>query len=122
MTTVLVTHDIQEAVYMGRQILIAGRPPIDRCEVIENPEARQPGYRQSPEFFARCAELRSITAESGTGRRGDEGSGGVVGDGGPAGPTTTGGEGMPSKGQSSPTLGRADTAVRPYKLDQQGTR
>ncbi len=75
MTTVLVTHDIQEAVFMGRWILIAGRPPIDRCTVIDNPQARQPGYRQSSEFFARCAELRSITAESGTGQRADDGSG-----------------------------------------------
>ncbi len=75
MTTVLVTHDIQEAVFMGRRILIAGRPPIDRCTFIDNPKARHPGYRQSSEFFARCAELRGITSESGTERRGDTGSG-----------------------------------------------
>ena len=109
MTTVLVTHDIQEAVFMGRRILVAGRSPIDSYVVIENPEARQSGYRQSPAFFARCAEVRRITAESGTER--------PVGAGGPAGPPTIGGEVMPHDGSPNLTSGRADTAVRPYKLD-----
>jgi ABC-type nitrate/sulfonate/bicarbonate transport system ATPase subunit len=63
MTTVLVTHDIQEAVFMGRKILIAGRSPIELYEVIDNPDARRPGYRQSPAYFARCAEVRQVTAE-----------------------------------------------------------
>lgn len=58
MTTVLVTHDIQEAVFMGRRIMVVGQSPIERYAVIENPEARRPEYRQSPEYFARCAEVR----------------------------------------------------------------
>ncbi len=80
MTTVLVTHDIQEAVFMGRRILVAGRAPIERCVVIENPEARQPGYRQSPAYFARCAEVRRVTAELGAAGRRD-GETGRVGEG-----------------------------------------
>ncbi len=63
MTTVLVTHDIQEAVFLGRRILIVGHPPIASYVVIENPEARQAGYRQSAVFFERCAEVRRITAD-----------------------------------------------------------
>ena len=63
MTTVLVTHDIQEAVFLGKRILIVGRAPISSYLVVENPEARRPGYRQSPAFFERCAEVRTITAE-----------------------------------------------------------
>ncbi len=63
MTTVLVTHDLQEAVFLGKKILIVGHAPISACTVLDNPEARTPGYRQSPAFFARCAEARRITAE-----------------------------------------------------------
>ncbi|MGE5620530.1 MAG: ABC transporter ATP-binding protein [Sphingomonadaceae bacterium] len=63
MTTILVTHDIQEAVFLGRNILIVGHPPIASYVVIENPEARYPGYRQSVVFFERCAEVRRITAD-----------------------------------------------------------
>ncbi|MHB1162537.1 MAG: ABC transporter ATP-binding protein, partial [Chloroflexota bacterium] len=63
MTTILVTHDIQEAVFLGRNILIVGHPPIASYVVIENPEARQPGYRQGAVFFERCAEVRRITAD-----------------------------------------------------------
>lgn len=58
MTTVLVTHDIQEAVFMGRRIMVVGRAPIAGYAVIDNPEAQEPGYRQSPSYFARCAEVR----------------------------------------------------------------
>ncbi len=63
MTTVLVTHDIQEAVFLGKKILIVGRAPISSYLVVENPEARRPGYRQSTAFFERCAEVRTVTAE-----------------------------------------------------------
>ncbi len=63
MTTVLVTHDIQEAVFLGRKILIVGHAPISSYVVVDNPEARRPGYRQGHDFFERCAEVRRITAE-----------------------------------------------------------
>ncbi|MCL4370569.1 MAG: ATP-binding cassette domain-containing protein [Chloroflexi bacterium] len=63
MTTVLVTHDIQEAVFLGRKILIVGHQPIDSFVVVDNPEARRSGYRRSHEFFERCAQVRDLTAE-----------------------------------------------------------
>lgn len=69
MTTVLVTHDLQEAVFLGRKILIVGHPPITVPVVVDNPEARRPGYRQSPSFFQRCAEVRRIAAELMAGER-----------------------------------------------------
>ena len=62
MTTVLVTHDLQEAVFLGRKIMIVGHPPIREYVVIDNPDARQVGYRQSPGFYARCAEVRGVAA------------------------------------------------------------
>ena len=63
MTTVLVTHDLQEAVFLGKKILIAGHPPIAECVVVDNQEARRPGYRQSPAFFEMCARVRAIIGE-----------------------------------------------------------
>jgi len=63
MTTVLVTHDIQEAVYLGQRIMIVGRAPIGRYLVVENPYARRPEFRRSPTFFERCAEVRGLAAE-----------------------------------------------------------
>ena len=63
-TTVLVTHDIQEAVFLGRKILVVlGQQPISSYLVIDNPGARRPGYRRSHEFFERCAQVRDATAD-----------------------------------------------------------
>ena len=36
-TTVVVTHTIDEAVFLGRRILVLGRPPNVRPNVVENP-------------------------------------------------------------------------------------
>lgn len=64
MTTILVTHDIQEAVFLGKKILVvAGQQPLSSYRVVENPGARQPGYRRSLEFFERCAQVRDLTAD-----------------------------------------------------------
>ena len=62
-TTVLVTHDLQEAVFLGRKILIVGQPPIGDDLVIDNPEARTTGYWQSVAFYEKCAQVRGIAAE-----------------------------------------------------------
>jgi ABC-type nitrate/sulfonate/bicarbonate transport system ATPase subunit len=63
MTTVLVTHDIQEAVYLGRRIMVVGGAPIDSYRVVENPFARRAEFRNSPDFYLRCAEVRSLAAD-----------------------------------------------------------
>ena len=63
MTTVLVTHDPQEAVFLGMRILIVGYPPVASYVVIDNPEAQSAGYRQSPIFYERCAQVRAVAAE-----------------------------------------------------------
>ena len=59
-TCVLVTHDIEEAVFLGTRILILGNPPIGRGVVVDNPLARQPGYREDPEFFRQCSQVRAL--------------------------------------------------------------
>jgi len=58
LTTLIVTHNIEEAVTMGNRILVLGQPPTRRASVVENPAAGHADYRTSAEFHARCNELR----------------------------------------------------------------
>jgi ABC-type nitrate/sulfonate/bicarbonate transport system ATPase subunit len=58
LTTVVVTHIIEEAVFLGQHILVLGRPPNVTAHVIENPEACDTEYRSRPTYWERCAELR----------------------------------------------------------------
>jgi ABC-type nitrate/sulfonate/bicarbonate transport system ATPase subunit len=62
LTTVVVTHNIEEAVYLGRQILILGRPPATVPYIIANPAAGSPGYRGLPDYLTKCTELREALA------------------------------------------------------------
>jgi ABC-type nitrate/sulfonate/bicarbonate transport system ATPase subunit len=59
-TMVLVTHNIEEAVYWGRHILILSRPPNSVPEIIENPGSGLEKYRNSPEYLNRCLQLREL--------------------------------------------------------------
>jgi ABC-type nitrate/sulfonate/bicarbonate transport system ATPase subunit len=59
LTAVVVTHNIEEAVFMGQRILVLGRAPNTAPHVIENPGAGTPGYRGHPAYWEKCAELRS---------------------------------------------------------------
>ena len=63
LTTVIVTHNIEEAVTMGRKILVLGYPPTLEVVVVENPSAGRPDHRSSAEFYASCKQLRSRMAE-----------------------------------------------------------
>lgn len=62
-TTVIVTHNIEEAVYLGQQLLLLRQPPHREPLVISNPDAGQPGYRQEVEFQARCNQVRELLSE-----------------------------------------------------------
>jgi ABC-type nitrate/sulfonate/bicarbonate transport system ATPase subunit len=64
LTNVIVTHNIEEAVMMGRKILVLGQPPHRQPLIVENPAAGQPGYRTSETYFARCNHLRALLGES----------------------------------------------------------
>jgi NitT/TauT family transport system ATP-binding protein len=59
LTTVVVTHNIEEAVFLGQRILVLGRAPNTQAQVIENPGAGAPGYRGQPAYWEKCAELRT---------------------------------------------------------------
>jgi NitT/TauT family transport system ATP-binding protein len=60
LTTVIVTHNIEEAVYMGQRLLLLGQPPQSNPMVIENPAAGDLDYRKQPAFQARCSEVRDL--------------------------------------------------------------
>jgi len=59
LTLVIVTHAIEEAAFLGRNILLLDNPPNTKCQVIHNPGAGQAGFRSSKEYLELCAELRS---------------------------------------------------------------
>ena len=63
-TTVLVTHNIEEAVYMGQRLLLLRRPPHREPIVIENPEAGQTDYREQRTFQARCNQIRDLLGDT----------------------------------------------------------
>jgi ABC-type nitrate/sulfonate/bicarbonate transport system ATPase subunit len=64
LTTIIVTHNIEEAVILGPKILVLGQPPHRQPLVVDNPEAGRPGYRTSETFWSRCNELRELLGES----------------------------------------------------------
>lgn len=61
-TTLVVTHTIEEAVFLGRRILVLGNPPNVAPRIIENPGAGLAAYRLEAGFFEKVAELRSALA------------------------------------------------------------
>lgn len=64
LTTVIVTHNIEEAVYLGQHLLLLRQPPHRQPMVLENPEAGQLDYRDQPLFQARCTQLREHLGET----------------------------------------------------------
>jgi ABC-type nitrate/sulfonate/bicarbonate transport system ATPase subunit len=60
LTLVIVTHSIEEAAILGKKILLLGEPPNTTPQVIANPKAAQPNYRESSSYVALCRELRTM--------------------------------------------------------------
>ncbi len=58
LTLIVVTHNIEDAVFLGKKILVLDRPPHTAPVIVDNPQAGEPGYRSQAAFFARCAQLR----------------------------------------------------------------
>jgi NitT/TauT family transport system ATP-binding protein len=58
LTLVVVTHNIEDAVFLGQKILILGEPPHTAAQVMENPRAGSADYRSQPAFYETCAQVR----------------------------------------------------------------
>ncbi len=59
-TTVLVTHSIEEAAFLGSKIIVLSKRPARILKIVDNPEAGDIDYRESKSFFQRCTELRQL--------------------------------------------------------------
>jgi NitT/TauT family transport system ATP-binding protein len=71
LTVILVTHNIEEAAFMGQRILQLTNPPNHETQVVDNPHAATDAYRCSSTYQAACSLLRERidTAASATERR-----------------------------------------------------
>ncbi len=61
---IIVTHSIEEAVFLGKRIIVLsnGTPSINT--ILDNPGMGEIGYRNKPEFFDQTRKLRAILEET----------------------------------------------------------
>jgi len=57
-TMLLVTHNIEEAVFLGKKIVVLSSRPGKVIKIIDNPGAGDVDYRNREEFFEKCREVR----------------------------------------------------------------
>lgn len=64
LTIVLVTHNIEEAAFVGQRILLLRDPPNRRARMVENPHTADEAYRCSRAYQSACSLLRERIGES----------------------------------------------------------
>lgn len=57
---ILVTHSIEEAVYLGQRIVVFSARPGTIVAQIDNPEAGTPEWRDSEAYARRCQQVRAV--------------------------------------------------------------
>lgn len=57
---IIVTHNIEEAVFLGRRIIVLGNNTRGISAVMDNPGMGSAEYRNDPVFFERTTQLRGI--------------------------------------------------------------
>lgn len=62
-STFLVTHHVEEAVYLGKKIVILSGCPGRISQVLDNPLFGQEAVREQAEFFRMCLNLRKLIKE-----------------------------------------------------------
>ena len=60
LTTIIVTHNIEDAAFLGERILVLASRRITTPVIVENPAAGQAGYRAQAAFLDKCNELRRL--------------------------------------------------------------
>jgi NitT/TauT family transport system ATP-binding protein len=63
---IIVTHNIEEAVFLGKKIIILGTGTPSIQAVIDNPGTGGAGYRNQPAFFELTAKIRDILEATAT--------------------------------------------------------
>jgi len=63
--SVLVTHSIAEAVFLGRRIVVVSPRPGRITRIVENPGMGTPEYRMTEEFFHKVTEVRALLVDEG---------------------------------------------------------
>ena len=63
--SVLVTHSIAEAVFLGRRIVVVSPRPGRIMRIVENPGMGTPEYRMTEEFFHKVTEVRGLLVDEG---------------------------------------------------------
>ncbi len=63
-TGLLVTHDMEEAVFLGQRIAVFSPRPARVVEIVDNPGMGTVEYRGTPEFMAKVAHLREVLGGS----------------------------------------------------------
>ncbi len=58
LTIILVTHNIEEAAFMGQKVLLLRDPPNRQAVIMENAHRAEPRYRESSHYQTMCAYLR----------------------------------------------------------------
>ncbi|MDD2422059.1 MAG: ABC transporter ATP-binding protein [Heliobacteriaceae bacterium] len=59
LTIVLVTHNIEEAAFLGHRILVLDGPPLTLIGTVEN-QLSTTGYRGQAAFYETCTRIRSL--------------------------------------------------------------
>jgi NitT/TauT family transport system ATP-binding protein len=62
MSYIVVTHDIEEAVFLGKKIIVMGKGNI--ANIFDNPYFAKKGIRQNLDFYNYCMKIRSCLYET----------------------------------------------------------
>lgn len=59
LTTLLVTHSIEEAAFLGTRILVLDQPPNRTATILDNPDAGTAAFRTTPAFAQTVSQLQA---------------------------------------------------------------
>jgi NitT/TauT family transport system ATP-binding protein len=64
LTTFIVTHSVEEAVFLGHKIMALSDRPARILKIIDKPLMGDPDLRSNPAFHKTCSELRTLLKEA----------------------------------------------------------